>query len=146
MPAWYCCQSDANCDDDIDCTEDTCVDNRCFHELRLSSPAGAVCCTEDSDCTDTDPFSVELCFKNACVSVSGAHACNHCAPGDPLDVPACEDGNPCTQDVCFSCCRHLPPGLWIGLPPIAPGYCCRYDEDCLGDDVCREFQCAPSEP
>jgi len=67
--------------------------------------AGGGCCQTDADCT---PLSDDPCLAARCVTMldGGGNVCATVAanPGEPCQTCStavdCEDGNPCTEDVC----------------------------------------------
>ncbi len=70
------CVADAECDDAISCTTDTCLAGACRHT------------PQDDACSDGD-------------TCNGAERCDlqaDCMPGAPVACP--DDGNPCTSDIC----------------------------------------------
>jgi hypothetical protein len=73
------------CDDDNDCTEDTCLGESACQNLPLDL----------GECKDGNPCTVaDHCTAGVCV-------------GDPV---LCDDQNPCTEDLCTEQggCQHLP--------------------------------------
>lgn len=80
------CETDADCDDGIACTEDVCVSGLCMRRLDHASCSDGVFCNGNEVC---DP-------ARGCVD--GARE-------------TCNDGNVCTLDACdeaSASCRHLP--------------------------------------
>lgn len=97
------CESDADCDDSVDCTRDTCAADRTCTHLALDelcdSAAGERCsatagcfvpmpCTTHADCQDGD-------FCN------GAEICTAEFGCAPAEAPVtCDDGDDCTLQMC----------------------------------------------
>lgn len=123
------CASDSECDDDVDCTQDTCESGgSCRHMLVPAlCPAGASChpmrgcemgrpCADDTDCADEDACTVnEHCDPAARVCVV-----------DPLDGDG--DGDPprvCGGGDCDDSLDLVFQG--------APERCNATDDDCDGD-------------
>jgi hypothetical protein len=123
-----------SCDDADECTVDFCDDpagcqhvpkdcadgnacttDVCDHVLGCSNPAIEGCCRTAADCGD-------VCTGSSCVD-------DRCTAGAP---PTCDDGNPCTSDVCSA-------GTGCANAPIAG--CCRSDVDC-GDPCSDGRACA----
>ena len=94
-----------NCDDGNACSLDTC-----------DAKAGCVHSNTDAPCEDGDACSlVSVCINLACTSLGGVN---------------CDDGNPCTQDLCASqtaVCSH---------PPASAGAVCDDDDLCTSGDFC----------
>jgi hypothetical protein len=110
------CAADADCDDGLLCTTDTCRPGvGCQH-----APAA-----DGSTCSDGDACNgAETCQAGACVVGI---------------APACDDGNPCTTDGCdaLSGCRHA------AVPDGTP---CPDGTMCNGHETCAAGLCAPSAP
>ena len=93
------CTSGGSCDDGNPCTVDSCGDFGCEHEPVLDGETGA--CDEG-----------QVCGGGACVSECETkdEICNgvddNC--NDQVDEGSCDDGNPCTDDVCQGGdgCKH----------------------------------------
>ena len=100
------CILDDDCDDDIDCTADSCdgVSGQCTHAPEHSACDDANQCTDDECVTGTGCAYVNntvLCAEAACQDgnfLPGAF----CNDGScPVQVPeVCNDGNDCTDDSC----------------------------------------------
>jgi hypothetical protein len=105
------CVDDAECDDQNDCTEDSCTPaNVCANTPLLNG----------SSCSD----------GNAC---NGAETCQGgtCYPGYPLNV---SDGNPCTIDGC-----HPLTGATHEIRP--DGTPCPDGDTCDGEETCQAGTC-----
>ncbi len=153
----------ASCDDDNDCTADSCdVPARaCVNEPR---PDGAPC--EDGDqctaggrcaagvcaggipvtCDDGEPCTADWCDPaEGCrtFNVADGTACDDrsvCTLGDACRTGVCtgttldcDDGNPCTTDSCD-------PVAGCGYAP-APGEPCDDGDDSTSDDACTAGRC-----
>lgn len=110
--------SDANqCDDNNDCTIDTCSEIiGCRHEVDTSNP---ICCKKDSDCSDGNACNgIEQCVNNTCQAGENK---------------SCNDGNICTQDSCSQStgqCVHT-----------SIDSCCSSNADCSDGQVCTNDIC-----
>ena len=110
LPDGLCveCLDFSDCENDNPCTFDFCSeDNECSHK------------PVDEPCGDGDPCSVgDHCFEGDCIAIEW------------LD---CDDGNPCTQDVCIEDgCVH----------PVFNGPCDDSDP-CTVGDACVDGMCQP---
>jgi hypothetical protein len=162
------CTTNADCNDSNPCTADLCSGGACTNPVLPNNtpcPDGTVCngtelcqggsCTAGTalNCNDGNP-----CTTDTCDAVTGcAHApvadgtgcpdatlCNGaetciagiCVAGTPLN---CNDGNPCTADVCLpvSGCQNtaVPNGT-----PCADGTVCN------GAEVCQAGTCTAGTP
>jgi hypothetical protein len=78
-PEWIECGDFDDCDDDVDCTHDQCVDGKCQHTLK---PA---------DCDDGNPCTDDVCDPvDGCVYVLNSYTCDDDNPCTLVDV--CQDG------------------------------------------------------
>jgi hypothetical protein len=84
------CLTDADCDDQNDCTVGRCFEGACSHSFQ-DVDIGAPCQTD---------------------GVAGICLCGHCRVGPfectntyPSPFPPCDDGNECTHDACDACTR-----------------------------------------
>ena len=115
-----------NCDDNNPCSTDACVAGKCDHTANTAPcEDGDPCTTADTcstgscdpgtgkkPCDDANPCTDDLCKSGkGCVGVPNAATCtdgdecttgDHCAKGacTPTGGVKCDDGNPCTDDVC----------------------------------------------
>ena len=119
----YCdCWSNWQCDDNNECTIDTCdlSTTTCEHTADLAQD---YCCNSATDCYDDDANTSDKCVNYKC-----EYDCL-----DGCDNPPwwwCDDGNPCTCDMCIGCyCYNLGPDE---APPSCdlPDTCCLTDSDC----------------
>ncbi len=157
----------ANCDDDNDCTDDSCDPQAggCVN-VALSGIAcddGNPCLTGDT-CDDGECVGVvavdcddgNTCTANSCNPATGCVTtplsggeCNDgnaCTSGDVCaagvcggQIVTCNDSNPCTQDLCApaSGCLH---------PPIQGPGVCSDNNPCTQTDKCQQGVCVGSNP
>lgn len=126
-----CCLADADCDDGDRCTLEACIDGVCTSTGELTPPA---CCYVREDCPrDNVPCETNMCVGQECVVVAIPECCD---PEDAGDIGPCDDGNPCTEDLCTTdaCapgerCLH---GTCRHRPLEQPG-CCLSDADCAAE-------------
>ena len=116
------CAVDADCDDGLACTEETCDGGACAWGVS------ALCCISDADCNDADDCTIDICDP-----VGG---CGHVAVANPLccnSTADCDDGNACTVDSCtVSECKHT----------VSPDKaCCAKKADCDDGDTCTVDSC-----
>ncbi|MGD2110002.1 MAG: dockerin type I domain-containing protein [Phycisphaerae bacterium] len=147
--------SPRDCDDDIDCTNDSCdeVTDACQHD-----PLDSLC-EDGNPCTD-DVCEVDLgCAfvpndANDCADLVFCNGVEHCVSGvcEPGTPPSCDDGVACTLDSCdvvTDACRFDPQdtvcddgaycngveacdvdlGCVAGDEPCGPGLICDEDAD-----------------
>jgi len=104
----FCCNEDADCDDDNLCTADSCpgAESLC---INLWDPG---CCLVDSDCDDDDPCTADDCA----VPGGGCTYTNICCDTDA----DCDDGDDvCTNDTCIDgTCQFLPTGASGCCTPV----------------------------
>lgn len=122
------CFEQADCNDNNPCTSDVCGEYQCVHtDLKY-------CCNEDSDCVDTLLCTTGKCLKTAatpfCTQQWNYNCCEITSSGSLL---GCEDGKPCTEDVCEV------PGKACVHKPIVD--CCQKDEDCNDGEACTVDVC-----
>ncbi len=135
------CQDVAECDDDDPCTIDRCYEGFCDPEPNpidadLDGYVSHIC--GGPDCDDEDdgihpgileaPYDDEICFDgldNDCNDLLDEEdaGCFHCETADD-----CDDGNPCTQQVCVDgrCAYTNQPGA------CDDGNACTVNDVCLG--------------
>ena len=141
------CCSDADCDDENDCTADTC-DVGTLECTHASVPDGEACDADASGCTVDDacqagqcvpgeaaecPAAPTPCLLMVCVP-SGAETFG-CSPQPGEAGVICDDGNPCTAgDLCGDAGNCIP-------GPIEVPDCCAADEDCDDTNPCTGDVC-----
>jgi len=138
-PAFGCTHSPvaAECNDGNACTlNDYCSNGACTSK-------GAPNCDDSNVCTDdaclpewgckTFPNSAPCDDKNAC-TLGDTCSDSECAPGKEMD---CDDGNPCTDDLCLpaSGCVHS-----------ANNAACTDGDPCTVTDKCFQGSCVGSGP
>jgi|GEM_PF-1794421 len=117
-----CCSVDADCDDEIACTVDYCVDaTRCEHAVETGLPG---CCVEHTDC----PLG-EFCPTGV----------NSCAPQLP-DGGSCSEDAACLGGVCVdgACCTPDCADKACGFDGCGGscGSCAAADQVCTDAFVC----------
>ena len=107
---------DDNCDGDVD--EGTCDDGNPCTEDSCAGADGCVHVGLDGvACDDADPCTTaEVCTQGSCVG----------------ELTQCQDGNPCTDDLCDEV---------LGCTFPANTAPCDDGSDCTVDDVCAETTC-----
>ena len=122
------CTQDADCDDGIACTEDTCSAGKCNYVI------GDACCVTAADCFDGDACTLDICGADS--------TCNNIPVAEPgccnTDVD-CVDNNDCTYDICQS------NNVCDNSVKNDPGCCTKTSECNDGDkctiDACKDFIC-----
>jgi len=130
----------AACDDDSACTElDSCVVGMCAGK--------AVVCDDGNPCTaDSCPGGADGCIYTK-LSAKPCSDGDACTSGDICDTGACkgkavgalcDDGNPCTQDLCDAKtgCKH----------PAADGQACDDGSVCNSVGTCQAGKCKAGKP
>ena len=118
------CSADADCDDGLSCTLETCESGTCSYAIDSS------CCATAADCSDNDLCTLDICNNDSTcenVPVANPACCNSAAD--------CDDSNDCTEDICLSgqnTCTHK--------ISDAPG-CCFKDSECDDSDACTIDSC-----
>ena len=155
------CDKATDCDDQVSCTIDDCVEDHCVHDpddttcddgapcngaetcnVETGCQAGApVICSDDGNpCTDDvcDPATGECGIPNmaACDDADPCtmnERCENgvCGAGTTLECD--DDGDPCTNDVCN------PASGTCGIP--IDGATCDDGNACTSDDRCRAGIC-----
>jgi hypothetical protein len=120
------CTTDTDCDDEEECTTNTCWCGFC--EVAVADLPG--CCARHEDCDDGIPCSENRCEFLRCVT--------RFEPGCCATDADCDDRDPCTTDRCVD---HACQNESVGAG------CCGSDADCDdGDECTRNFclqgQCA----
>jgi hypothetical protein len=133
------CQLDSDCDDQVACTQDLCLDGACQYQA------------EDANCPDDGNFcnGVESCdLERGCISAGDPCTAldQVCDPDsaqcrDCLDHAECDDGIACTEDSCLAGqCSHLANDLLCaddGLFCTGPLVCQTQDGCVPSQDPCQ---------
>ena len=100
------CDGDEECDDGNPWTVDSCGANGCEHH---ADPADGFPCETDADCPSRGSMCPSRCEEadGACLPDQSMEVCGCASDAD------CDDGNPCTEDSCFS-----------DILEALPVYCC----------------------
>ncbi len=164
-----CTGTPTDCNDNNTCTNDSCLPGSgCLHTPVTTAAfcddgdnctivdkcAGTTCKGTPKDCTDTDPCTSDACdgtlpSASNCTHLKFNGPCNDgdtctsndlCTGGICAGTKAnCDDGNPCTNDVCDSIkgCTHL---------PLAPQTPCDDGLACTKNDICDAGKCGSPLP
>ena len=158
------------CDDGDPCTDDACEAGACVHAPTSAPPDDGVACTLDAceggvathlpvdeACDDQEPCTIDVCDPiDGCVHendpdhipddgiICTYDACEGGAPAHAAQHGLCDDGKPCTADVCA-------PDAGCQNPPDDTATCddgtCHQGECCVGGDCCPEgMTILPGEP
>ncbi len=146
------CRDDRDCDDRMDCTEDTCVVGGLCEHLAVNSrcPAGQTCfpsqgcatmatrrCAMDAECDDGVPCTRDVCVAgNMCSSIRDDA---RCGAGQVCGAMGCIAMGRCTGD------GECSNGVWCdGDERCVSGVCqpgtrrtCGDNDPCTGD-ICNE--------
>ena len=126
------------CNDNIDCTFDTC------------DTSTGTCRYTPYSCDDHNQCTTDMCRGNAgCSNVTGVFFCtdgNPCTAGDHCEAgycvttgpTPCDDGNICTGDSCN-------PSVGCVFAPTT-GAGCSDGNACTGGDLCVNGSCQPGPP
>ena len=127
----------APCDDGDMCTAfDLCNLGQCVG-------GGQIACNDDNPCTDDSCLALVGCEfvpnEAACSDDNPCTGGDHCHQGkcSPTGMVDCDDGNPCTDDLC-----HLVEGC-VNTPNAAP---CNDGDPCTLTDACESGACAGADP
>jgi len=125
------CADDVDCLDDVHCTYDFCgQDSVCTH-IPVETPE---CCDSHLDCglggpwDDGDCCTLDFCQEGTCIHQPSPCAGCWSKPG----LLPCDDGNPCTGDVCEGDCYCV--NAWIPA-------CCTSSWQCGGIDSGKAYSC-----
>jgi hypothetical protein len=105
-----------DCDDNNQCTKDTCAEKKCVYE-KIEE-----CCKWDMECDDSDKCTKDVCENNIC-----AHKDICCEKDNE-----CNDNKLCTEDKCGA-------DKFCLNSPIKG--CCEKTEDCNDNDPCTTDKC-----
>lgn len=115
---YSCCAGDGDCNDNVLCTTDKCVNQHCQF-----SPIPS-CCMGNGDCNDNNPCTADTCPG------PGANCQFSAIAGCCTSNIGCDDKNTCTIDTCVkNVCSNL-------------NTCCAADVDCAdGETKCTIDTC-----
>lgn len=107
------CSTNAACGLSVGCDLNVCVLGTCVHANLLGCSESGLSCSSHADCESASPLGLGLCLDGTCVLSMGA---GNGGDGDAVDLLCgadvdCDDGNPCTADVCATAlglCGHVP--------------------------------------
>lgn len=124
------CVEDADCDDGISCTTDSCKAGNCFN-----TKADNTCCAGNWDCDDYNACTLDICVAEKCAAVFFTGG--DCQCDTYFD---CDDGLGCTMNYCLD-------GFCIYEPDPATSGCCTQDSQCDDGlpntvDVCLQLTCS----
>ena len=152
-----CCLDDKDaltaCDDKNACTIEYCINNECRHTVPKNG-----CCATNADCVDGNNCTTDSCKgivdgKGLCDFAPIAGCTSVCNTSDPN---ACNDNNPCTQDLCDTsgggavCKNNAISGCCIDKFDCNDGKPCTYDAcvqgECLNyeNDGGQTLCCSPA--
>lgn len=131
----------ADCDDNIACTADITAGSAadcslyCSRNLLTACTAGDGCCP--AGCTSANDADCDAVVCGDGI-VDGDEGCDNAIPaGDsgacPMDVSACDDGDPCTTDTLE------------GVPGDCSARCVNTPPPCQSGDSCCPTACSPNE-
>ena len=131
-----CCFTDADCDDKDVCTTDTCNAGTCEH---ADSP-DELCCNTTDECVPEDPCQAFVCYHHV---AKGIHRCRFGpgAKGCCTDNTDCNDGNPCTLNLCNYAEVTDPVGKCAYEPDGTKPNCCIVRADCDDGDLSTLDKC-----
>lgn len=147
-PGGIVCSTDADCDDDSLCTQDSCnsATNEC--EYNPASPLPPQCdpfeCNVDSDCNDSDQCTLDTCENLICVyhaELPPPAGCENL--GCSQDSDCTQDGNDCTITLCIG--DESGPGICLPQdnPDSTDSSCtgCVLDSECDDTIMCTTDSC-----
>jgi hypothetical protein len=130
-----------SCGDQNPCTDDTCDPvTGCAHTPISGTAPG---CTDSNPCNGTETCADGTCQAGTLVTCPPGFSCNPangmCETSGGCVTPAqCNDGNPCTQDLCVSSvCSN---------PPVTDGTSCDDGDPCNGVRTCSGGVCQQASP
>jgi hypothetical protein len=153
------CLTATECDDDLDCTTDACIEGRCRRSAddarcatgSCDTELGCIQCRTDAQCADGVTCTRESCFAGHCVSRADDSACGTgfcdrqrgCL--ECRDDRDCDDRVACSSDRCEQgACAHTAVDTRCdhGLCDLALGCLeCRKDADCADNVACTVDTC-----
>lgn len=103
------CDTDADCDDQLACTIDSCLDPVCLHTASVGTCLITGVCysggeaNPENPCQVCDPVASSQQWSSANCDDGNPCTDNTCHPVDgcvavPNDTATCDDGDPCTED------------------------------------------------
>jgi len=120
LETWICpCEDSTQCDDGLACTADTCEDGSCTFVPYPST------CAINGQCyfaQETSTSACQVCIPNRSASSWSA-----------LD---CDDGNPCTEDVCSPADGCVNASASLDFQPCDDGLDCNGKEDICNNGTC----------
>ncbi|MCB9740011.1 MAG: lamin tail domain-containing protein [Deltaproteobacteria bacterium] len=144
-----------DCSSDADCKNEQQEQNACNGKLVCDKAAGK-CKLDLATVVTCDPALGSACAPVACDSADGKCKASELPKGTPCNdgdactkadaceggsckggaAPACDDGNPCTDDACN-------PALGCVSSPNASK--CDDGQPCTKDDICKNGACSPGD-
>ena len=136
-----------DCSDDEKCTFDACADGECVNDLKPGWCRIAGACYQEGTPNPNNPclecitahkvFTWSADDTNFCDDGDFCTVPDVCQDGSCVGIPAdCDDGNPCTEDLClWGQCAYVP------LNDIA----CEDGDLCTLDDICFAAECTAGE-
>ncbi len=125
------CNQDSDCDDDNECTQDSCSDNQC-----KNTPISDAFCHDGLYCNGDD-----TCLNGACQVHSGDPCANSASDGDPDCSESCDEETD-------SCVAHDPDGspcddglFCTDNDQCKSGQCTGVEHDCSDNDHCTIDTC-----
>lgn len=146
-----CCSSDAECDDNNVCTNESCVAGKCQTMPTLPCDDSDACTTEICDPKKGCVFSPVVCdeipgFTGTCDSKTGK--CQYVAAAKCTLDSGCDDSNVCTTDSCESGqCKFSPVTCDDGNECTTDacdskdGSCVHVVKSCDDSDACTSDSC-----
>ena len=149
-----CCNKSSDCDDGLACTVGVC--DPTTGECSFAPAKDGSGCDADGDgCTKGDVCQASTCVPGApVVCPPGGTGClepeclstgpdTHTCTPMPSDAQ-CDDGNPCSKDVCLPDGTCAAPNPILG--PCDDGNPCTHGDTCTGGSVCagQDYECPNS--
>lgn len=155
------CKGPEDCNDGDPCTVDRCglsgeceVVPKCEAPLQCCDGDCGECCSH-ADCADELECTEDICFAGSCTRMpddtkcEAGQYCSTIAGCRVLETCSgeiageCEDGDPCTQDVCIEgFCRHPScPEDTLCCPGVGCAECCG-NSQCNDQDPCTADTCS----
>jgi cysteine-rich repeat protein len=136
--AGTCVGAPMNCDDQCECTADSCVAGSCQHDTSTCTCTQNTECEDDNVCTDNfcdNLFTCQFTFNtNFCNDNNACTDSDVCSQGNCLGAPiTCDDDNVCTDNGCNS---------ETGCVFTNNTSQCDDDNACTIDDTCSGGSCS----